>query len=135
MSQEQCQAGGLDANFKLTYATMFSPPPELHQRFDQALARTRANLGQEYGLIIDGREVFTEAKLEDRNPADTNQVLALFPQGGATHADPAIAAAAKAFPVWSATPWPERVARLRRAAALIRERYLEGRGVEPPDGA
>lgn len=124
MSQEQCQAGGLDANFKLTYATMFSPPPELHQRFDQALARTRANLGQEYGLIIDGREVFTEAKLEDRNPADTNQVLALCQQGGATHADQAIAAAAKAFPIWSATPWPERVARLRRAAALIRERIF-----------
>lgn len=125
MSQEQCQPGGRDAGFKLTYATMFSPPEELHQRFDQALEKIRSGLGREYGLIIDGREVLTQAKLEDRNPADTGQVLALFQQGGAEHADQAITAASKAFPVWSTVPWPERVARLRRAAALIRERIFD----------
>ncbi|MFZ5587975.1 MAG: aldehyde dehydrogenase family protein [Thermodesulfobacteriota bacterium] len=124
MSQEQCRAGDAQAGFKLTYATMFSPPPELHQRFDEALAAVRADLGREYGLIIDGREVMAVDKLEDRNPADTGQVLALMQQGAAEHARQAIAAAARALPAWSATPWQERVARLRRAAALIRERIF-----------
>ncbi len=35
-----------------TYATMFNPPEELHLRFEEALARVKANLGQEYGMII-----------------------------------------------------------------------------------
>ena len=26
--------------FKLTYSTMFDPPPALHERFEAALART-----------------------------------------------------------------------------------------------
>ena len=28
--------------FKLTYSTMFNPPPELHARFDAALAEFKA---------------------------------------------------------------------------------------------
>jgi 1-pyrroline-5-carboxylate dehydrogenase len=35
-----------ESNFKLTYATMHNPPEELHQHFDEALAKLRANLGQ-----------------------------------------------------------------------------------------
>ena len=44
--------------FKLTYATMFNPPKELHVRFDDALARVRADLGQEYGMLVGGQERF-----------------------------------------------------------------------------
>jgi len=32
--------------FKLTYATMFNPPEELHIQFEAALAKTKANLGK-----------------------------------------------------------------------------------------
>ena len=39
-----------ESSFKLTYATMFNPPEELHQRFDEALARLKANFGKEYGM-------------------------------------------------------------------------------------
>lgn len=28
-------------SFRLTYSTMFDPPPELHAQFDAALARVR----------------------------------------------------------------------------------------------
>ena len=31
-------------NFKLTYSTMFDPPAELHRRFDQSLAKIKAEL-------------------------------------------------------------------------------------------
>jgi len=40
--------------FKLTYATMFDPPEEIHTRFDKALERVKNELGKEYGLIIGG---------------------------------------------------------------------------------
>jgi len=30
--------------FKLTYATMFNPPEELHKGFDRAVANLKANL-------------------------------------------------------------------------------------------
>jgi hypothetical protein len=49
--------------FKLTYATMFNPPEELHTRFDQALVEAKANLGKEYGMIIDGKERFADEKV------------------------------------------------------------------------
>ncbi|MCL4763374.1 MAG: aldehyde dehydrogenase family protein, partial [Burkholderiales bacterium] len=52
-------------------------------------------------------------------------VLGRFPAGDAEHASAAVAAARSAFPAWSATPWTQRVALLRRAAALIEERVFE----------
>ena len=41
--------------FKLTYATMFDPPEELHERFEAAVANCRANMGNTYGHHIRGR--------------------------------------------------------------------------------
>jgi 1-pyrroline-5-carboxylate dehydrogenase len=69
--------------FKLTYATMFNPPEELHTRFDEALVKVKAGLGKEYGLIIGGKERFAAEKFEDRNPADTDVVLGVFQKGTA----------------------------------------------------
>jgi 1-pyrroline-5-carboxylate dehydrogenase len=111
--------------FKLTYATMFNPPEELHTRFEDALKNVRANLGKEYGMIIDGKDYFTEAKYEDINPANTDEVLAVFQKGNEKDAATAIQAAQKAFPIWAKTPWQERVRLMRRVAELLDERIYE----------
>ena len=42
--------------FKLTYATMFNPPEELHTRYEEALQRIKANLSQEFSMLIDQAE-------------------------------------------------------------------------------
>ena len=55
-----------DSSFKLTYATMFNPPEELHTRYEEALAAVKTRLGQEHGMIIDGKEHFAAEKFEDR---------------------------------------------------------------------
>ncbi len=110
--------------FKLTYATMFNPPEELHTRFDAALAATKAGLGQEYAMIINGKDVFADEKFEDRSPTNTDVVLGIFQKGTEKHAAAAMAAARKAFPMWSHTPWQERVALLYKAADLIDERLF-----------
>jgi 1-pyrroline-5-carboxylate dehydrogenase len=112
-------------HFKLTYATMFNPPEELHTRFETALAELKAGLGKEYGMIIGGQERFASDKFEDRSPADTEVVLGVFQKGSPQDAEEALAAARRAFPVWSGMPWQERVVLMRKAADLIDQRTFQ----------
>ncbi len=111
--------------FKLTYATMYNPPEELHTKFDEALAKHRAEYGKEYAMFIDGKEVLSKEKIEDRFPANTDVVLGVFQKGTADDAKAAIAAAKKAFPIWSHMKWQDRVAIIRKAAANIDARIYE----------
>ena len=113
------------ADFKLTYATMFNPPDELHTGFDKAVEMLKKNLGKEYGMIINGKDVFADAKFEDYSPVNTDWKLAVMQKGDAKHAQEAISAARAAFPKWSRTPWQERVKLVRKAASLIEERIFE----------
>ena len=39
-------------SFKLTYATMFDPPEELHQRFEAAMARAAGQLRRRHPLYL-----------------------------------------------------------------------------------
>jgi len=112
-------------SFKLTYATMFNPPEELHTRFEAALAKVKANLGKEYGMLINGKDRYAAEKFEDRSPINTDVVLGVFQKGTEQDARDALAAARRAFPVWSKMKWQERVALLRKAADLIDERTFE----------
>jgi 1-pyrroline-5-carboxylate dehydrogenase len=111
--------------FKLTYATMFDPPEELHTLFENALKKSRENLGQEYGMIINGDDRFAKRQFKSTNPANTGEVLGYFQTGTAQDANDAIAAARAAFPPWGRTPYQERVALLRAAADLIDERIYD----------
>lgn len=43
-------------NFKLTYATMFNPPAEMHTRFDAALSELNRSLGATHPLYINGED-------------------------------------------------------------------------------
>ncbi|MCC6299191.1 MAG: aldehyde dehydrogenase family protein [Anaerolineales bacterium] len=113
------------AGFKLTYGTMFNPPEALHEGFDKAVATLKQNLGKEYGMFIDGKDVFSDEKFEDHSPVNTSWVLARMQKGNALHARMAIEAARKAFPAWSRTPWQKRVQLVRKAASLIEKRIFE----------
>lgn len=112
-------------SFKLTYATMFDPPESLHNRFEEALAGARADVGKEHGMIIDGDERFSAQKIEDRSPADIGVVLGRFQEGEQRDAQDAVEAAGRASREWSATPWQERVRLIRKVAQLIQERIFE----------
>jgi 1-pyrroline-5-carboxylate dehydrogenase len=118
-------SGDRDASFKLTYATMFDPPEELHTKFEDALAKVRSEMGQDQPMFIGGEEVLASAKFEDRSPINTDWLLGTFQEGGAEHAQRALAAARKATPQWSGTPWHERVHLMRKAAEQIEKRLFE----------
>jgi 1-pyrroline-5-carboxylate dehydrogenase len=104
---------------------MFNPPEELHTRFEAALAQVRANLGQEYSMLVGGQERFAKHKFKSINPANKDEVLGFFQTGTAGDADAAVAAARAAFPGWSQTPYQERLALLHKAADLIDSRIFE----------
>lgn len=114
-----------DSTFKLTYATMFNPPEELHTKYEEALAKLKAGFGKEYGMIINGEEVFAEEKVENRSPADTDVVLGVFQKGTVEHAHAAMKAARAAARGWAHTPWQERIAIVRKAASIMDRRIFE----------
>lgn len=114
-----------EKSFELTYGSMFNPPEILHTSFDNALAVLKSKLGQEYSLLIDGKDRFANEKFEKRSPIDTDRVLGVFQKGTAEDANAAVAAAKKAFSVWGNMPWQERIALVRKAAALIDEHIYE----------
>jgi 1-pyrroline-5-carboxylate dehydrogenase len=114
-----------DAKFRLTYATMYDPPPELHTRFEEEVTKIRANLGQDYAMIIDGKDVYSDDKSENRSPIDTDMLLGTFQLATNAQAESAMQAARKAFPAWSRMPWQERLALINKAADLIDERVFQ----------
>src|SRR5436190_1761980 len=54
------------------------------------------------------------------NPADTREVVGLFPRSNAADAKAAVDAASAAFPAWSGTPGPERGRVIGRAHAILK---------------
>ena len=62
---------------------------------------------------------------ESRNPADTREVVGIFPESGADDVAAAVAAAKAAFASWRLVPAPKRGEIFFRAAQLLRERKDE----------
>ena len=74
-----------------------------------------------FANFIDGQWVpsASGATLENRNPADTRELIGLFPDSTIQDAEAAIAAAKRAFASWRHVPAPKRAELLFRAAQLI----------------
>ncbi|HXY16414.1 MAG TPA: aldehyde dehydrogenase family protein [Terriglobales bacterium] len=111
--------------FKLTYATMFEPPEELHNRYDSALPTVRGWLGKSLGMLINNKDCFAQEAFENLSPINIDWLLARLPQGTAEDADLAVAAAKAAFPEWSALGWRDRVRLVRQVADVIQSRLFE----------
>ena len=111
---------------KITYATMTADRmDDLHRELDAAIERVQSMFGRSYPLMIGGREVRASNEFDDRSPIDTRILLGRFQSGGREHVRDAIAAARAAFPAWSARPWRERVALLKKVADAIRSHRWE----------
>jgi 1-pyrroline-5-carboxylate dehydrogenase len=111
--------------FRLTYATMFDPPAEMHERFDAALARVRARLGTRHDLFLDGADVAAGQYARRTSPIDESLVLGDFAVASESHVALAMDAANRAYPGWRATPVAERARLLRRVADVMDERVYD----------
>ena len=80
-----------------------------------------------YKNFIDGEwvEASTGQTFENRNPADTRDVVGIFQRSGKADVDSAIAAAKQAFAKWRLIPAPRRAEIIYRAAEMLMERKEE----------
>src|ERR1700704_4622900 len=114
------------AQSKITYTSANVDWELFHRQFDEALAAVRAQLGRDHALYIAGEAVTSAgAPIVDTSPIDPEVVLGRFAVATAQHVHRAVAAAKAAQRAWAHTPWRARVATLRGAAGLIRQRKFE----------
>jgi len=111
---------------KITYTTANVDWDAFHRQFDDALVRVRAQLGRDHPLYI-GRDAVSSGgpPIVDLSPIDTSMILGRFATATPEQVGHAVAAAQAAQRDWAHRPWRERVATLRKAASLIRERKFE----------
>ncbi|MBK8989092.1 MAG: aldehyde dehydrogenase family protein [Chloroflexi bacterium] len=114
-----------EERIKVTYSTLASPNPRLHQLYEEAVERAKANFGKNYPLFINGEERFAEKSFAKRSPINLDWVMGHFQYGTEQDVEDAIAAAKAAFPHWSGLPWQERIAIMRKAADLISDRLFD----------
>jgi 1-pyrroline-5-carboxylate dehydrogenase len=115
----------MSATSKITYVSLSADDPAVNAGFDAAIAQVGGQLGRTYPLHVGGQARTGRPTTESRSPTDTRRVVAAVQSGTADDVADAVAAARKAFPSWSRTPWKERAALLQRAAEIIRQRRYE----------
>ena len=81
------------------------------------MAKTFRNfIGGEWVAPVDGRY------FQNRNPADTDDLIGRFPDSGPRDVEAAVRSARRGFAIWSRTPAPARGDVLRRVGDLLVER-------------
>ncbi|MBA3916570.1 MAG: aldehyde dehydrogenase family protein, partial [Acidobacteriales bacterium] len=80
-----------------------------------------------YNNFIDGEwvEASTGQTFENRNPADTRDVVGIFQKSGKDDVEAAVAAAERAYKKWRLVPAPRRAEIIFRAAEMLFERKEE----------
>ena len=95
---------------------------DARERMIHALSTVRGSLGRHYPLLLGDAAPSPGAVLTARNPASPEEVLGTVACAARHDVDEAVRVATAAQPQWARRSTSERVACLRRAAQLIRER-------------
>jgi 1-pyrroline-5-carboxylate dehydrogenase len=100
--------------------------PAIADQIRRAIAKVTSSLTTEkLPLVIGGVTIPTDAEIVSINPADPSQVIGVHASADASHVPAAVAAAAAAFPAWSAQTPQQRADLLIRASTIMRERKQE----------
>jgi acyl-CoA reductase-like NAD-dependent aldehyde dehydrogenase len=77
----------------------------------------------EFKNFINGKWVSAKSgdKIENRNPANWDELVGIFPKSGASEVDEAVEAADRAFRKWRLVPAPKRAEIIFRAGELLRK--------------
>ena len=78
-----------------------------------------------YPNYINGEWRTPSSTFENRNPANTDEVVGLFAKGGVEDIQDAAAAALAAFPAWSGMNAPARGALLFKVADILERKFNE----------
>lgn len=84
-------------------------------------------MADQFKNYVDGKWLAAKSGkvFENRNPADRNDLIGLFPASGAEDVDAAVQAAKQAFSVWRLVPAPKRGELLYRVGELLRKHKEE----------
>jgi acyl-CoA reductase-like NAD-dependent aldehyde dehydrogenase len=82
---------------------------------------------KEYKNLINGKFVDSKSgrKYENRNPANWDEVVGIFPKSNAEDLNTAIEAAKKAYKKWRTVPWPKRSEIMRKVAYIMMQKKEE----------
>lgn len=112
------------SEFKNEPLTDFSKP-ENKAAMEAALAKVKAEFGQEVPLVIGGERITGLKTFDSINPSHKDQLLGRFQRGTRHHVEQAIDAAWKAFETWKRASVDTRAGLLLETARLLRERKHE----------
>lgn len=98
---------------------------DFHAKFDESVKKVQDNLGKNYPIIINGKEIYSESTFEVRSSSDQRIVVGTFPLASEEQVQEAIDSAKKAFPVWSKTDYKERVKIFRYCADQMAGKKFE----------
>ncbi|MHB8605768.1 MAG: aldehyde dehydrogenase family protein [Thermoplasmatota archaeon] len=98
---------------------------DFNEKFEAALKKVRANIGETHPMLIDGEEVAGDSVFADTNPANTSEVLGYFQKGDAEDVGEAVKAAKEAQPAWERVAWTKRAAIFEKASKDMARRKYE----------
>jgi len=113
----------MGSRIRVTYATLSADNEDLHAAYEEGLQVARSWLGTTIPTRVGTSERTDGPTFDVTSPGDLSVRLCTVHEATAADIDDAVAAAAVSS--WRHTPWPERVAVLRRAADLISDRSAE----------
>lgn len=92
---------------------------EFHKSFDETINEVEKELGKDYPMIINGKEIFSDDKFSASLPTDRSTCLANFPNAKKEDVNLAIESAKKAFLEWGNIWYPKRVQIFRDCAEVF----------------
>jgi len=113
------------AAFKITYTTLSADDPQINAAFDEAVKRIEALKGQDFPMLINGKEVKSDQTFPVISPIDAREPFMHFQEAKSEHVDRAVAAAKAAYPAWAATPYEERCALVDKVGDMISENLMD----------
>jgi 1-pyrroline-5-carboxylate dehydrogenase len=111
--------------FRITYATLSADNEELQKSYDEAIERSRAALGQNVPVVIDGVEEEGDGVYEEPSPIDQTLIVARVQQATREQAERAVAAAKRFQLEWDRMGWRKRVGIMRDVADVIEDRLYD----------
>ncbi|MFP4084344.1 MAG: L-glutamate gamma-semialdehyde dehydrogenase [Desulfonatronovibrio sp.] len=91
------------------------------EAFPQAIARVRREMGGDYPLLINNKEVHTDDKLSTYNPADPDEIIGHVCQASTLEVDQALSGARQALPMWRDLSPQDRANYIFKAADIARK--------------
>jgi 1-pyrroline-5-carboxylate dehydrogenase len=103
----------MSQRFRVTYATLSADNEDLHAAYDDGLRLARSWFGETIPARVSGEPRADGPTFDVISPVDQS-VLCHVHEATQADIDDAVSAAAAAAPAWTATPWQNRIALLRR---------------------